>query len=88
MSHSPGITNLPVPSITLTEVGIVTCFARPSGNVVPANEDGHVLLWLVHSWVDDGDMRERKAPQTARELSPQNTNSAQSTNSERKTELN
>jgi hypothetical protein len=32
-----------------------------SGNVVSADEDGHVLLWLANSWIDDGDMGERKA---------------------------
>ena len=31
-----------------------------SGNVVSADEDGHVLLWLANSWIDDGDMGERK----------------------------
>jgi hypothetical protein len=31
-----------------------------SGNVVPADEKGHVL-WLANSWIDDGDMGERKA---------------------------
>jgi hypothetical protein len=32
-----------------------------SGNVVSADEDSHVLLWLTNTWIDDGDMRERKA---------------------------
>jgi len=32
-----------------------------SGNVVSADEEGHVLLWLANSWIDDGDMGERKA---------------------------
>jgi hypothetical protein len=32
-----------------------------SGNVVSADEDGHVLLWLANTWIDDGDMREREA---------------------------
>jgi hypothetical protein len=31
-----------------------------SNNVVSANEEGHVLLWLANSWIDDGDMGERK----------------------------
>jgi hypothetical protein len=31
-----------------------------SGNVVSADEKGHVL-WLANSWIDDGDMCERKA---------------------------
>ena len=61
MSHSPGITNLPVPSITLSEVGIVTCFARDGDNVVSADEESHVVLWLANTWIDDSDMRERKA---------------------------
>jgi hypothetical protein len=61
MSHTPGITNLPVPSITLSEAGMVIQL-RPadSGNVVSADEKGHVL-WLANSWIDDGDMCERKA---------------------------
>ncbi len=33
-----------------------------SCNVVSVDEDGHVLLWRAHSWIDDGDMGERKAP--------------------------
>src|ERR1700675_1731804 len=33
MSHSPGITNLPVPSITVAEAGIVTCLARPTAAI-------------------------------------------------------
>ena len=33
-----------------------------SGNVVSVDEDGHVLLWRAHSWIDDGDMGERNAP--------------------------
>ena len=32
-----------------------------SGNVASADEDGHVLLWHANTWIDDGDMRERKA---------------------------
>jgi hypothetical protein len=32
-----------------------------SGNVLSADEDGHVPLRLANSWIDDGDMRERKA---------------------------
>jgi len=31
-----------------------------SGNVVSADEDSHVLLWLANTRIDDGDMRDRK----------------------------
>jgi hypothetical protein len=32
-----------------------------SRNVVSANEDRHVLLWLAYSWINDGDMCKRQA---------------------------
>jgi len=32
-----------------------------SDNVVSADEDGHVVLRFAKTWIDDGDMRERKA---------------------------
>ena len=34
----------------------------PDGdNVVSADEESHVVLWLANTWIDDSDMRDRKA---------------------------
>src|SRR5271165_4342150 len=87
MSHSPGITNLPVPSITLSEVGIVTCFARPtaamscpwtrmvmSGCGLPT--PGSMMVTCVSA----------RPPDCVR-TTLANPNSAQSTNRERKIDL-
>ena len=56
-----------------------------SGNVVSADEKGHVLC-LANSWIDDRDMGERKAAGVGVN-NPENLNSAQSRNRERKINL-
>lgn len=62
MSHTPGITKLagPIDHLIGDRYGDPLCPAD-SGNVVSTDEDGHVLLWLANSWIDEGDMDERKA---------------------------
>src|SRR5271157_3769312 len=87
MSHSPGITNLPVPSITLSEVGIVTCFARPTAEMsCPRTRmvmsccglptPGSMMVTCVSA----------RPPDCAR-TTLANPNSAQSTNRERNIDL-
>ena len=61
MSHNPGDHKFPGTVDYFSRDGDFEsfCLARRS-NLVAADEDGHVWLWLADAWIDDGDMRERK----------------------------
>src|SRR3984893_1607478 len=87
MSHSPGITNLPVPSITLSEVGIVTCFARPTAAMsCPRTRMVMSRCGLLRPGSMMVTCVSARPPDCAR-TTLANPNSAQSTNREHKIDL-